>query len=77
MIRPLLSLKRLSFDETDSLLCPRCGRQMRIISFIEDPKVVDKIIRYLKLTFQAERTPPPQIAQQEFLMAAKEREKYF
>ncbi len=32
---------------------------MRIISFIEDPKVIDKIILHLKLTFLAERPPLP------------------
>ncbi len=34
--------------------------RMTIISFIEDHKVIDKIIAHLKLTFHAERTPPPQ-----------------
>jgi hypothetical protein len=56
---------------------PKCGEEMWIISFIEDPKVIDKIIFHLKLTFQAECPPPPQIVQQELLMAAEEREKYF
>jgi len=32
---------------------------MRIVSFIEDYKVIDKIINHLKLTFKAERPPPP------------------
>ena len=50
---------------------------MSIISFIEDHKVIDKIIAHLKLTFMAERPPPPQIVQQELLMAAEEREEYF
>ncbi|NIO48865.1 MAG: IS91 family transposase, partial [Candidatus Aminicenantes bacterium] len=38
--------------EIDHLLCPRCGGQMRIIAFIEDPKAIDKIIGHLKLSFQ-------------------------
>ena len=63
--------------EVDPLLCPSCGGQMSIISFIEDHKVIDKIIDHLKLTFMAERPPPPQIVQQELLMAAEEREEYF
>ncbi len=46
------------------------GGTMRIFSFIEDYKVIDKIIDHLKLTFKAER-PPPQSAQQELLMAAE------
>ena len=64
------------FDETDPLLCSRCGGQMSIISFIEDHKVIDKIIFHLKLIFMAER-PPPQRVRQELLMAAEERGDYF
>ncbi len=63
--------------ELDPLLCPECGGQMSIISFIEDHKVIDKIIDHLKLTFMAQRPPPPQIVQQELLMAAEERGEYF
>jgi len=55
----------------------RCGAQMRIIAFIEDEKVIDKIIKHLKLSFIAERPPPPLVLQQELLMAAEEREEYF
>ena len=47
-----------------------------IISFIEDHKVIDKIIFHLKLTFMAERPPPPQRVRQELLMAAEERGDY-
>jgi len=50
---------------------------MSIVSFIEDHKVIDKIIAHLKLTFMAERPPPPQIIQQELLTAAEERGEYF
>ncbi len=63
--------------EVDPLICPSCGGQMRIASFIEEPKVIDRIIRYLKHTFQAERPPPPQVVQQQLLVAAEERGKYF
>jgi len=63
--------------EVDPLLCPRCGWQMSIIAFIEEHKVIDKIINHLKLTFHAERPPPPQVVQQELMMAAEEGEKYF
>ena len=62
--------------EVDPLLCPSCGCQMKIISFIEDPKAIDKIIRHLELTFDAERPPPPQVVQQELLMAAEESGEY-
>ncbi len=62
--------------EVDPLICPRCGGEMKLISFIKDHKIIDKIIAHLKLTFMAER-PPPQSVQQELLMAAEEREEYF
>ena len=48
---------------------------MRIIAFLTDYAVVDRIIHHLKLTFVAERPPPPH--QQGFLMAAEEKGKYF
>jgi hypothetical protein len=50
---------------------------LRTIDFIEDHKVIEGIIRHLKLTFEDERSPPPQITQQELLMAAEERREYF
>jgi len=31
--------------------CPDCGGQMRIISFVDEPKTIDRIIGHLKLTF--------------------------
>jgi hypothetical protein len=49
---------------------------MRIISFIEEPKAIDKIIRHLELTFEAKQPPPPRHVQKELLMAAGEREEY-
>jgi len=63
--------------EADQLCCPSCGGQMRIISFIEDPKIIDRIIAHLGLTFDAERPLPPRVVQQELLMAAEEHEEYF
>ena len=39
--------------------------------FLTDYAVVDRIIDHLKLTFFAERPPPPHIAYQEILMAAE------
>ena len=41
--------------EVDPMLCPQCGGQMRIISFLTDYAVVGRIINHLKLTFVAER----------------------
>ena len=38
---------------------------------------IDKIIDHLKLSFYAERSPPPQVVQQELFMAAEESGEYF
>ena len=62
--------------EVNPLICPKCQGEMRIIAFITDYAVVDRIINHLKLTFVAERPPPPHIAYQEFLMAAEAGSKY-
>jgi hypothetical protein len=40
--------------EVDFLRCPTCGDQMSIISLIEEPKTINRIIRHLKLSFQTE-----------------------
>ena len=58
--------------EVDFLRCPTYGDHMSIISFIEEPTTIDRILRHLKLTFEAERPPPPHQVQQELLMAAEE-----
>ena len=49
--------------EVDPLKCPRCGEtKMRIVSFITEPKTIDRILDHLRRT-QATRTrpraPPP------------------
>jgi hypothetical protein len=63
--------------EVDPLLCPQCGGQMRMISVITDYAVVDRIINHLKLTFVAERPPPPHLVSQEFLMDSEASADYF
>ena len=50
---------------------------MRVIAFLTDYAVVDKIINHLKLTFVAERPPPAHLAYQELLMAAETGGGYF
>jgi len=45
------------------LICPKCGGQMRIIAFIEDSKVVKKILDYLGIyEFKRDRPPPRALA---------------
>jgi len=62
--------------EVDPMVCPLCGGTMKVISFLTDYAVVDRIISHLKLTFFAERPPPP-IVYQEVLMAAETAGEYF
>jgi hypothetical protein len=50
---------------------------MKVIAFITDFSVVDRIINHLKLTFVADKPPPPHIAYQELLMAAEIGAEYF
>jgi len=62
--------------EVDPMVCPQCGGQMKVIAFLTDCAVVDRIIDHLKLTFVAERPPPPRVAFQEYLMAAEASTEY-
>ena len=50
---------------------------MRILAFITDYSVVDRIINHLKLAFVADKPPPPRLASQELLMAAEPSAEYF
>jgi len=43
---------------TDPLTCPKCGARLRIIRFIDNLSVIEKILRYLKLWDLPERSPP-------------------
>ena len=40
--------------EVDPLECPGCGGEMRIISFIQEKEVIEKILRHIKLWPKAE-----------------------
>jgi hypothetical protein len=62
--------------EVDAMVCPQCGGTMKVISFLTDYAVVDRIINHLKLTFVADKPPPPHIVNQELLIAAEAGEEY-
>jgi hypothetical protein len=49
---------------------PRCGGKMRVVAFLTEHAVVDRIIERLKLIFAAEKPPPLRVAYQELLMEA-------
>ena len=63
--------------EVAPLICPNCQGQMKVIAFITDYPVVDRIIRHLKLTFVADKPRPTRIAHQEVFMAAEASGEYF
>ena len=42
----------------DPLLCPNCSGTMRIISFIEDDEIIEKILRHLDLWETRCHDPP-------------------
>ncbi len=47
--------------EIEPLACPRCGHEMRIIAFITEPMVIDRILEHLKRTADIRSRPraPP------------------
>ncbi len=47
--------------EVDPLICPRCGGEMRIIAFIEDYKIVKKILNHLGIYEFGKKRAPPKI----------------
>ena len=53
--------------EADPLLCPKCQKEMRIVSLIDDGDVIERILRHLGLWQQGVRVSParapPEIAE--------------
>jgi hypothetical protein len=47
--------------EVDPLMCPRCAAPMRIIAFIEQPEVIEKILAHLGLWPAAAHSPPADV----------------
>jgi len=64
-------------DEVDPMLCPQCGGTMKVVAFITEYAVVDRIIDHLKLRFAAAKPPPPHVFEQVALTAAEESGEYF
>jgi len=62
--------------EVDPMKCPKCGNRMKIVAFLTQDSVVDRIIDHLKLSFVAEK-PPPGSAFQDLLMVADPPVDYF
>jgi hypothetical protein len=47
--------------EVDPLACPRCGQAMRIVAFITEPQIIDRILEHLRRTAPTRPRPraPP------------------
>lgn len=43
----------------DPLICPECQSEMKIISFIENPKNIKKMLKYLNLWEEESARDPP------------------
>ena len=55
--------------EVDPLSCPMCGSEMKIISFINEPDVIRKILEHLRLWEEKtplERAPPDLIPEKNY-----------
>jgi len=63
--------------EVDPMTCPKCGGRMKVIAFLTDYQAVDRIIDHLKLTFTAEKPPPPADALWDLPMVADPPVEYF
>ena len=63
--------------EVDPMVCPRCGGAMRVVAFLTEHAVVDRIIDHLKLTFAAEKPPPPTWAFRDLDLVADPPVEYF
>ncbi len=48
--------------EVDPLVCPKCQGTMRIISFIEELDIIEKILRHLDLWDIRNYDPPKKIS---------------
>jgi hypothetical protein len=58
--------------EVDSMVYPRCGGPIKVIAFITEYAVVDRIIDHTKLTFAAAKPPPSHVFTEVALMEAEE-----
>jgi hypothetical protein len=63
--------------EVDPMACPKCGGRMKVVAFLTEYAVVDRIIEHLKLTFVADKPPQSQAAFQEYLLAADSPGEYY
>jgi len=78
--------------EVDPMICSKCGSlavlkesrqrlhewgRMKVVAFLTEVAVVDRIIDHLELAFVADRPPPSRVLEQVALPAAEESGEYF
>jgi hypothetical protein len=63
--------------DVDSLLCSKCGGQMKVIASITDYAVAERIINCFKVTFAVTKPPPPHFSYQKHLMTDEASAEYF
>jgi len=51
--------------ETDPLVCPKCQGEMRIISFVDQPDVIKKILQHLGLWEESHAPPQSEAVRKE------------
>jgi hypothetical protein len=66
----------LKVYEVDPMVCLKCGGRMKVVAFLTEVAVVDRIIDHLKLRFVAAKPPPSHVFEQVALMAAEESGEY-
>jgi len=59
------------------MVCPKCGGTMKIIAFITEYAVADRVIDHLKLKFAAAKPPPCHVFEQVAFAATEESMEYF
>ena len=55
-----MQYEKVSYN-VDPLVCPKCQGSMRIVSFIENDEIIEKILRHLGLWKTRNHDPPAQI----------------
>ena len=62
--------------EVDPMVCPKCGGRMKVVAFITEVAVADRIIDHLKLTFVAAKPSPSHVFEQVALLEVEESGEY-
>jgi hypothetical protein len=63
--------------EVDPMICLKCGGLMKVVAFITEVAVMDRIIDHLKLTFVAAKPPRSHVFAEVALLEAEESVEYF